>query len=69
MSAVDQMLAAVEWKALPVTNEATDIPYATHEGTLHVFDLELRVYQLSNGQRVIGGESLSRFFDWLGDKR
>jgi len=55
------MLDAIEWKAL-AHDAPTDIPVATHEGLLKIMGFELRVYQLSNGQRVIEENDLIRFF-------
>jgi len=65
-SPIELMLDNVNWQ--PIDRNATfnadsDLPVATHEGILNVGNLSLRVYQLSNGQRVIridkffGGES------------
>ena len=60
---IDLILDAVEWKAL-ATGEPSDdgIPVATHEGILRIGNAELKVYQLSNGVRVIEEQSLVRFF-------
>lgn len=38
------------------------LPYATHEGELEIGGTVLKVFQLSDGRRVIEAESLARFF-------
>ena len=43
------------------------LPYVTHAGTLRVAGHELRVYQLSDGRRVIDGADLERFFGIRGE--
>ena len=58
---LDRLLDGVEWTAtgrLP----AGELPYATHEGVLHIAGSELRVYQLSDGQRVFDADDFARFF-------
>ena len=37
------------------------LPRATHEGTLTIGDLVLRVYQLDNGERVIDAADVESF--------
>lgn len=36
--------------------------YATHEGILKLGDIELEVFLLNTGQRIISEESLKKFF-------
>ena len=36
--------------------------FATHEGEFEIAGKVLKVYQLSNGQRVIDADSLKQFF-------
>jgi hypothetical protein len=62
---IDMMLDAIEWKPIPASIDMTpddSVPVATHEGILRVGNAELKVYQLSNGKRVIEEESFARFF-------
>jgi hypothetical protein len=37
-----------------------DLPFVTHEGIVKIGDLEFTVMTLSNGERVIEGESFKR---------
>ena len=76
---IDHLLDNIKWH--PISDTKT--PVATHWGILHIGNVELRVYQLSNGQRVISQEDLLNFFngrerltrkekiseitEWLGD--
>lgn len=62
-SPIEIMLDKVEWKRIYAsTTLNTHIPYATHEGILNIGGIELKVYQLSTGQRVIAEEDLIKFF-------
>ena len=65
-SPIDIMLDKVAWKAVrrPPVYES-DLPYATHEGVLQIGPLELRCYQLSDGQRVIDEASVIKFLKYL----
>lgn len=57
---IERLLDDIDWKPLPEPTEIDGLPYATHEGVLHIADIELRVYQLNTGERVIDEESLVR---------
>lgn len=62
-SMFEQMLNNLDWE--DVTYEVPPdgkIPYATHMGVIEVGDSALRVYQLSNGKRVIHCDDLEAFF-------
>lgn len=63
---MDAMLDGLEWTALPRDNEEPwdgVLPYATHEGVLRMPGCPpLRVYQLSDGSRVIDAADLETFF-------
>jgi hypothetical protein len=53
MSAVADQLQSAKWttyESRPVTNP--DMPRATHEATLWVFEKRLRCYRLDKGQQV-----------------
>jgi hypothetical protein len=54
---IEHLFDQVEWEVLPLMG-GTDVPVATHRGVLHLGALELVVYQLSDGRRVISEESL-----------
>jgi hypothetical protein len=56
-SPIETMMDFVYWK--PVAN---NLPFVTHEGVLQIGDVSMRVYQLSDGRRVIPSEDIERFF-------
>lgn len=59
---VEHLLDNVEWKPMPpLAGGGGPFPYATHEGVLQIGELNLRVYQLNTGQRVIREEDLEKF--------
>jgi hypothetical protein len=59
---IEILLDTVEWEPVADPAKDDDELYATHFGTLKVGDFELRVFQLSDGQRIILKEDLERFF-------
>jgi hypothetical protein len=60
---IDLMFDGVAWAKLPVSGKNTDdLPHATHEGILRVGDIDIHVYQLSDGRRVIDAAEVERFF-------
>jgi hypothetical protein len=60
---MDRALDAVEWSEIATPADlAPGEVYATHSGNLTIGSVTLRVYQLSNGERVIDGDDLSSFF-------
>jgi hypothetical protein len=65
---IDMLLDGMEWRAVKGVHDPAndDLPYVTHEGLLHIGTIELTVYQLSNGRRVVPSESMLKFFEWLG---
>ncbi len=66
----DIMLDKADWQELPrpiVQAELESeleggVPFATHQGTITVADKTLRVFQLSNGQRIIEANDMAAFF-------
>lgn len=58
---VDRLLAKVEWKPIEDAHLHDDgtYPYATHEGMFDFYGVQLRCYQLSNGQRVVNAEDIA----------
>lgn len=61
---IDRMLDGLDWTALPWEQQPEDpaIPYATYSGVLVLGDTSLRVYQLSDGRRIIEAGDLAAFF-------
>jgi hypothetical protein len=58
-----RLFGEIEWKELPAPEHGEDgLPYATHEGTMQIGGVELRVYQLSDGQRVIDVDDAAKLF-------
>ena len=62
------LLDAVEWEELP-KQETSGLPHATHRGVLRIVDTPLRVYQLSDGQRIFDADDLLGFFGGLTARR
>lgn len=54
----DKLLDSVQWTPTNLTPE-DGAPYATHTGQITVDGVELCVYLLSDGARVIDAEDLS----------
>lgn len=50
---------------LPENAGQDGLPYVTHEGLMKIGDTELRVYVLSDGQRVIDVEDADKFFNFI----
>lgn len=65
-SAIDMLMDGVKWEPVEYETEPSlvsdVIPHATHRGVLRIYNTEFRVYQLSNGQRIIDAEDLEEFF-------
>ena len=63
---MNALLNNVEWKKIvcaePDEMPAGDIPFTTHEGVLRIKDIEIPVYQLSDGTRIIPEEALIKLF-------
>lgn len=59
-----RLLNALDWQELPAPEGSIPdgVPVATHEGVLRLGELSLRVYQLSDGQRIISAEDMEQFF-------
>jgi len=58
---VEALLDKVEWEKLP-DQASGEIPHATHKGILKIGDRRLKVYQLSDGNRIIDETDLFDFF-------
>jgi len=63
---IDEIMDAVRWTECEDTSEKGDegVPFATHHGVLRFGRFTLRVYTLSNGQRLIDAEDVHRMLDW-----
>ena len=67
MTPIEIALDGITWTERRETEEPVDgeLPYATHEGRLKLGDVEITVYQLSDGQRIIPVEEIERLFkEW-----
>jgi hypothetical protein len=64
MTPIEKIIA--ELPMTPVAGRSDDIdtgiPYVTHEGVLQLAGCELRVFQLSNGKRVISAKDVHKMF-------
>lgn len=61
---IDTLLDSLEWKPEPkpeVSNNS-DLPFVTHSGLLRLNGVQLKVYQLSSGERVIDADDLQELF-------
>lgn len=45
--------------------KVSNLPKSTKEGVLNIGSLQLKVFVLDNGQRVIDEESVQNFMKWL----
>jgi hypothetical protein len=62
-TAMATILDSVELKPVESVNIGDgDTPFFTHEGVLNIGSARIRVYQLSDGQRIIPCEDLEAFF-------
>jgi hypothetical protein len=63
---IEMMIDGLVWREVHSTlDHGDDLPFVTHEGTLELQGITLRVLQLSNGQRVIDSEDLDRLFGMM----
>ena len=63
---IDTLFDGVKWVPTGLTESESDLPVATHEGILHLFDRDFRVYELSNGMRIIHADDLIDFMHEIG---
>lgn len=60
---MSKALESVDWIAVEgASNDADDLPFATHTGVLKFGDTTLDVVRLNTGERLITEESLMRAF-------
>lgn len=59
-----RILDAVAWEPVPCppAPEEDNLPYVTHQGVMAIGDMRIRVYTLSDGQRIMDAED---FLGWL----
>jgi len=64
MTPIEQLMNTVKWVEVETANADSrdELPYVTHEGTLVIFNAPLKVFQLSDGQRVIDADDMEKFF-------
>lgn len=60
-SPIELLLDRVEWREVAQEFPEAEELHATHEGCLYIGDIPLRVYQLSDGTRVIEASDMERF--------
>ena len=61
---VNQVLDNLDWSELPEQAPPADgTPHATHVGALEVKGFKIRVYRLSDGQRIIDVRDLVAFLE------
>jgi hypothetical protein len=62
-SPIEKMLDKIEW--IPLEGDAGDneLPHATHSGVLEIGSMKLRVFQLSDGTRIVEENDLIAFFE------
>lgn len=58
---IEKLLDECEWAEVPPPKEHGDLPYVTHSGVLRIGGVELDVYRLSDGLRIISSESFGRY--------
>ena len=60
---IDHLLGALEWREITMRPGNEEDPYTTHEALLEIEGLAfVRVYQLSDGTRVIDSDDLGNLF-------
>ena len=59
----DRIRAAAQWTSLPVPQEPSDRPYATHDAWVPLGEETLHVYRLNTGEQVLEQESLEAFMN------
>lgn len=63
---IDTLLDQIEYE--PILQPGVEYElHATHRGVLRIGEMELTVYRLSDGSRVIDQESIMQFLEMLTD--
>lgn len=62
---IEVMLDSLIWTPIEGEVAPDDRPYATHSGVLNLGEFNLRVYQLSDGNRVFESSDFEQFVDRL----
>lgn len=60
---IERLLDSLEWIPVepPQSGGDSDLPFVTHSGQLSLDGCELRVYRLSNGERIVDEDDLAAF--------
>jgi hypothetical protein len=65
---IDRALDALEWSPLPVVGEMPEHDvYAEFEAVLVIAGMNIRVYHLTNGERVLHADDMELFFGAMED--
>lgn len=66
-SAVDLLFDGADWETIPQSEdrEQDGLPFATHRGVLRLGALELIVFQLNDGRRLVSEESMAPLLSGL----
>jgi len=59
------MFQNVDWKETGETPNPEGIPFATHEGVLRIFEMDIRCARLSTGQAVIFEEDAIKLLNQI----
>jgi hypothetical protein len=62
----DKVLDGITFRKVGNGESSSGLPVVTHEGELQIGSLTLKVYQLSNGQRIIPEEDFKKFVEFMG---
>ena len=60
---IDILFDAVAWLPVETPEHSGEIPHTTHEGVLKIGDSSLKVYTLSDGQRIVDADDMHELFD------
>jgi hypothetical protein len=60
MTGLEKALDGVDWKPIERIQVVGHDVYATHEGFIHLDEETLHVFKLSNGERVVDADDISR---------
>jgi hypothetical protein len=65
-ASIDMLFDGVQWTARTDPPPADDsIPYATHSGELDLLGMKFRVYQLSDGRRLVDANDVHALLEGL----
>lgn len=58
----DAMFSEVIWEPVGYTGDDKITPHVTMQGVMRIGEIEIKVFQLSNGKRVLAKEDVDKFF-------